>query len=85
MANDASAAAELESMQSAPSVLRLCMDFAKRNAEINCHYSHLDSADSLKNVITNFRFGSPPCTRFTQNSAIMLLAKLLAPLTASGV
>jgi hypothetical protein len=40
MTNDASATAELKSMQSAPSVFRLCMDFAKYNAEMDRHFPH---------------------------------------------
>ncbi|MDD4422732.1 MAG: hypothetical protein PHD46_06825 [Eubacteriales bacterium] len=40
MTNDASATAELKSMQSASSVLRLCMDFDKCNTEIVRHFFH---------------------------------------------
>ncbi len=40
MTNDASAGAERKSMQSASSVFRLCMDFAKCEAKINCHFPH---------------------------------------------
>ncbi len=40
MTNDASATAERISMQSAPSVFRLCMDYAKCDAKINRHFPH---------------------------------------------